>query len=130
MSDEHKAALAKGRAEARAIKAYLAAATTPKRRGRPVTRDSLQQKIAKLDKNLSAEVDPLARVDMIQSRIDAQRALDELHTAGDLDALEKGFVKHAASYSKRKGITWTAWREAGVSAATLRAAGLKQTRQR
>ena len=129
MSDEHKAALAQGRAEARAIKAYLAVATAPKKRGRPVTRASLEEKIVGLDDRVRTEDDPLARVDLIQARIDAQRALDELDSAADLEALEAGFVEHAASYSDRKGITWTAWREAGVPAATLRKAGIKQTRQ-
>lgn len=130
MSDEHKAALARGRAEARAIKAYLAVATMPKKRGRPVTRSSLEEKIVSLDEKVGTENDPLARVELIQARIDAQRALDDLGSAADLETLEPGFVEHAASYSDRKGITWTAWREAGVPAATLRRAGIKQTRQR
>lgn len=130
MSDEHKAALAKGRTEARAIKMYLAVATAPKKRGRPETRASLEDKIASLDKKVRNEDDPLSRVDLIQSRLDAQRALDDLDSAADLEALQAGFVEHAASYSQRKGITWTAWREAGVPAAVLRQAGIKQTRQR
>jgi hypothetical protein len=37
-------------------------------------------------------------------------------------------VECAASYSERKGITWPAWREAGVSADVLRSAGVKRTR--
>ena len=130
MTDDHKAALAQGRAEARAIKAYLAVATAPKKRGRPVTRASLQDRIATLDKKAQTEDDPLARVELIQARIDAERSLDDLGTAADLEALESGFVEYAAGYSDRKGITWTAWREAGVPAATLRKAGIKQTRQR
>ena len=130
MSDEHKAALARGRAEARALKAYLAVATMPKKRGRPVTRSSLEEKIVSLDEKVGTEDDPLARVELIQARLNAQRALDDLGSAADLEALEPGFVEHAASYSDRKGITWTAWREAGVPAATLRRAGIKQTRQR
>lgn len=130
MSSEHKAALAQGRAEARALKAYLAAVTRPKKRGRPVTQATLASKIAALDERIRTEDDPLARVDLIQARIDAQRALDDLETAADLKALEAGFVEHVASYSDRKGITWTAWREAGVPAATLRKAGVKQTRRR
>ena len=130
MSDEHKAALAKGRTEARAIKIYLAEATAPRKRGRPVTRASLEDKIASLDEKVRNEDDPLSRVELIQTRIDAQRALDDLHSAADLEALQAGFVKYAASYSQRKGITWTAWRETGVPTAVLRQAGIKQTRQR
>ena len=130
MTKEHKAALAQGRAEARAIKAYLAVATAPKKRGRPVTQASLEEKSAGLDEKVRTEDDPLARVDLIQARIDAQRALDDMESAADLDALEAGFIEYAASYSDRKGITWTAWREAGVPAAALRGAGIKKTRQR
>ncbi len=130
MSDEHKAALAQGRAESRAIKAYLAVATAPKKRGRPVTRASLEEKIGSLDQKVRSEDDPLARVELIQARIDARRALDEIDSAADLEELEAGFVRYATSYSDRKGITWTAWREAGVPAATLRSAGIRQTRQR
>ena len=130
MTDDHKAALAQGRAESRVLKAYLTVATTPKKRGRPVTRASLEDRIATLDKKAQTEDDPLARVELIQARIDAQRSLDDLGTAADLEALESGFVEYAAAYSDRKGITWTAWREAGVPAATLRKAGIKQTRQR
>ena len=105
-------------------------ATAPKKRGRPVTRASLEERIIALDAKVSTEDDPLARVDLIQARIDARRALDDLDSAADLEALEAGFTKYAASYSERKGITWPAWREAGVTAATLRRAGIKQTRQR
>ena len=130
MTDEHKAALAQGRAEARAIKAYLAVATKPKKRGRPVTKSTLEERVAGLDRKIAEEDDPLARVDLIQARIDAEKALDEMGDEVDMKALEAGFVKYAKGYSERKGITYTAWREAGVPAATLRKAGIKQTRQR
>lgn len=128
MSDEHKAALARGRRESKAIKAYLDAISVPKRKGRPVTPESLEAKIAGLDKRIQEEANPLTRVDLIQARIDAQTAFDQMTTVVDLDALEVGFVECAASYSERKGITWPAWREAGVSADVLRSAGVKRTR--
>lgn len=38
--------------------------------------------------------------------------------------LETGFVKYAASYGKRKGVQWETWREMGVPAEVLRAAGI------
>ncbi|MCJ7779673.1 MAG: hypothetical protein MUQ27_02505 [Acidimicrobiia bacterium] len=128
MTEEHKAALAQGRRESKAIKSYLEAITVPKRRGRPVTPESLESKIAALDEKVLAERDPLARVDLYQARIDAQAALDAMTATVDLDALEIGFIAYAASYSERKGITRPAWREAGVSSAVLTAAGVKRTR--
>lgn len=129
MTEEHKVALAQGRREAKAIKSYLEAITVPKRRGRPVTPELLEAKIAALDEKVLAERDPLARVDLYQARIDAQSALDSMTALVDLDALEVGFIACAASYSERKGITRPAWREAGVSSAVLTAAGVRRTRK-
>lgn len=129
MSDEHKAALAQGRRESKAIKGYLEALAVPKRRGRPVTSETLELKIAGLDEKIRVETDVLTRVELFQARIDAQTALDQMTATVDMDALEAGFVQHAASYSERKGITWPAWREAGVPAAVLTAAGIKRTRR-
>jgi len=129
MTDEHKAALAQGRRESKAIKAYLLAISVPKRRGRPVTPETLEAKIEVLDEKVRTESDPLARVDLIQARLDAQGALDQLTATNDMDMLEAGFVECASSYSQRKGISWSAWREAGVPASVLAAAGVKRTRR-
>ena len=55
--------------------------------------------------------------------------LEALEQAGsiDLSALEATFVAHAASYGGRRGISYAAWREVGVSAATLKAAGIRRS---
>jgi len=129
MTEGHKAALATGRRESRAIKAYLAAIGTPKRKGRPVSPEVLEQKIVALDDKIRATTDPLARVELIQARLDAQTAYDQMTAVVDMEALEEGFVRNAASYSQRKGITWSAWREVGVPASVLAAAGIKRTRK-
>ena len=42
----------------------------------------------------------------------------------DMTALEEGFASAAADYGRRKGITYAAWREAGVDAGLLRRAGI------
>ena len=42
----------------------------------------------------------------------------------DLSALESAFVKTAGKYSERKGISYAAWRQLGVSADTLKKAGI------
>lgn len=128
MSDEHKAALAQGRRESRAVKDYLAALGS-RRPGRPVTKESLTAKIESLNAKVEKEGDSLKRLEMIQSRIDAEDRLAELEDAVDLEAVEKAFVEVAKSYSDRKGITYSAWREAGVPAATLREAGVARTRR-
>ena len=129
MTEEHKTALAQGRRESKAIKAYLEAISVPKRRGRPITPEVLEAKIVVLDEKVRSEGDPLSRVELIQARLDAQAALDQMTATIDIDILEPGFIEHVASYSKRKGITWPAWREAGVPASVLAAAGVKRTRK-
>ena len=126
MSNEHKTALAQGRLEARAIKAYLGAIGTRKR-GRPVTRETLTARIQRLDGQIVTEPNPLKALDLRQARLEAQQHLTRFEDAVDLNALEKEFVAHAAAYSGRKGISYAAWREAGVPAAALQKAGVRRT---
>lgn len=128
MSEEHKEALARGRRESRAIKAYLEALES-KRPGRPVTPETLKERIASLEEKIAAEDDPLKRVELTQQKLDAEKKLEDAEKTADIDGLEKGFVEVAKSYSERKGITYTAWREAGVPASVLKQAGIPRTRR-
>jgi hypothetical protein len=125
MSAEHKAALAKGRRESRAIKQYLEGLKS-RRPGRPVTPTTLKKRIDDLQSKISSEMDALKAVELRQARIVAEQALARAESAMDLADLEKGFVKNAKSYSSRKGISYAAWREAGVPAAILKEAGLSR----
>jgi hypothetical protein len=126
MSDEHKAALAEGRNQGRAVRSYLEALEAHKpKRGRKRTSDSIQKRLDKIDGEL-AEADPLKRLQLIQERIDL---LDELETAGakiELSELETGFIDAAAAYSQRKGISYAAWRQLGVEASVLKRAGVSR----
>jgi hypothetical protein len=129
MSNEHKAALAQGRREARALKTYLKA-LADKKPGRPVTKESLGKRLESVERKIDEADNPLETVDLIQSKLDIEQALSELENTEDLETLETGFVENAASYSERKGVSYTAWREYGVPAKVLRAAGIKETRRR
>jgi hypothetical protein len=129
MSNEHKEALAQGRKEARAIKAYLSALESRKP-GRPVSKESLQKRVERVNEKLEATDNPLDRVDLIQSKIDIEKALAELGNSQDIASLESGFIENVGSYSERKGVTYTAWREFGVPASVLRKAGIRETRRR
>ena len=129
MSDEHKAALAQGRRESRAIKGYLVALGR-RRPGRPITRESLERKLAGLDAKIGSASDPLRRVDLVQQRLEVEAALASMGDTANLGELEAGFVEVAKSYSERKGISYSAWREIGVPAEALRRAGISQTRRR
>lgn len=125
MSEEHKAALARGRRESRAITRYLEALAR-RRPGRPVTPDSVKKKIAGLEKKIDSETNPLKKVELRQARLDAEEQLAKLETAADISELEKDFVGAVKSYSKRKGISYSAWREQGVPAAVLKKAGVSR----
>jgi len=125
MSEDHKAALAKGRRESRAIRNYLEALGSRKP-GRPITPESLKKRIDGLEKKIESETNQLKKVELRQSRLDAEEALAKMENASDLEELEKEFAKVAKSYSKRKGITYSAWREQGVPAAVLKKAGVSR----
>jgi hypothetical protein len=124
MSDEHKAALAEGRAQGRAIREYLEALEAHKpKRGRKRTPDSIKKRLAAIEVEV-VDADPMKRVALIQERIDLEAELSAAEVGVDLSALEREFVAHAAEYSERKHISYAAWREVGVSAATLKDAGI------
>jgi hypothetical protein len=129
MSDDHKEALAKGRAQGKAVRDYLAALEQDRKPGRKMDRATIETKIDEVQQRINEEPDPAKRVDMIQRRLDLEERLVTMQDEPDLDGLEQGFVEVAAEYSDRKGISYTAWREAGVPAATLKAAGVKRTRR-
>ena len=127
MSDEHKAALAEGRNQGRAVRRYLEALEAHKpKRGRKRTPESMQKRIDKIDGEL-AGADPLKRVGLIQERLDLTAELETADRKVDLTELEQGFVDAARAYSERKGISYAAWRQLGVEAAVLKRAGIRRS---
>lgn len=128
MSDEHKHALAVGREESRAVRRYLEALEAHKpKRGRKRTTESIQSRLRQIDDRING-ADPLTRVHLVQERLNLETELATKEEAVDLKALEEGFVEAAKSYGERKGITYAAWRAAGVDANVLRRAGIPRTR--
>lgn len=125
MSDEHKAALAEGRNQSRAVSRYLDAleANRPKR-GRKRTAESVKKRLAAVESEL-ATAGGLRRLSLLQERRDLEVELAGMSAgAPDVSALEKEFVKVAKGYSARKGISYGAWREFGVPAEVLKKAGI------
>jgi hypothetical protein len=124
MSTEHKAALAAGRNEGRSIRQYLDALEQNKpRRGRKRTPDSIGKRLTAIEKE-TGSASPLRRLQLVQERLDLEKELAHFGAKVDLSALETAFVKTAGGYSRRKGISYTAWRELGVSADVLRRASI------
>ena len=126
MSDEHKAALAEGRNQGRAVRNYLEAleAHRPKR-GRKRTADSIQKRLDAIETELGT-ANPVKRLQLVQERLDLTAELDAGSETVDISALEADFVAAAKGYSERKGISYAAWRELGVPASTLKAAGISR----
>jgi hypothetical protein len=123
MSPQHKAALAAGRNEGRAVRNYLDALEAHKpKRGRKRTPDSIKKRLAAINSELPEA--GARRVLLIQERIDLETELTALDAKSDLGGLETAFVKVAKAYSKRQGISYAAWREAGVEPSVLKRAGV------
>lgn len=128
MTDEHKAALAAGRDEARQVKAYLEAieVAAPKRRGRRRTKESIAKRLSAIDTAVE-QASALGRLQLLQERTDLEAELANIDAEPvDLAPLRDAFVQVAKAYSERKGITYTTWRAVGVDAATLAAAGIQR----
>lgn len=116
--------MAQGRSEGRAVRGYLEALEAHKpKRGRRRTPESIRARLQKIDAEIP-DSDPLTRVQLIQERIDLNAELDGMENKVDMSALEADFVAYAAGYSKRKGISYAAWRELGVPASVLKSAGI------
>ena len=124
MTNEHKSALATGRAEGKAVRDYLDALRTNKpKRGRKRTPDSIAKRLGAIAAEV-AEADPLAELKLVQEQMDLETELANMGEAVDTTALEHEFVRVAKSYSERQGISYAAWRKVGVEASVLKAAGI------
>lgn len=124
MSDEHKAALAKGRAEGRIVRDYLEGlrASKPKR-GRKRTPESINDRLAAIEAALT-DASPMDELLLVQERRDLHAELERMSDTVDLTALEDDFVKVAKSYSDSKKISYASWRDVGVEPAVLKRAGI------
>ena len=128
MSEEHKAALARGRVEGKVVRDYLEAlkANKPKR-GRKRTPESVMNRLQAIEDEL-LDASAIEELRLVQERRDLQDELERLQTGSvDITALENEFVEVAASYSESKGISYATWRDVGVSAGVLRRAGIARS---
>lgn len=128
MTAEHKAKLAAGRNESRAVARYLEAleAHRPKQ-GRKRTAESVARQLAQTETELKAATG-IVRLELLQRQRDLRAEAERLAEGVDLSALEAEFVKVARAYGDRKGITYGTWRDFGVAADVLKKAGIQRTR--
>lgn len=126
MSEEHKKALAEGRAQSKAVRQYLEAMEAQKpKRGRPRSRESIENRLAMIDQELE-DAGAMTKLQLVQERLELTDELEQLDATTDMEELEAEFVKAAKPYGDRKGISYKAWREVGVPAAVLKRAGITQ----
>jgi hypothetical protein len=127
MTDEHKEKLAIGRNESRIVNKYLEAIVAGKgKRGRKRTPESISMQITRIDKEI-VNAAPVLRLELTQRRFDLVEEKERLSARVDLTSVEKDFIKIAKSYAKRNGISYAAFRELGVGAYVLTAAGISRT---
>lgn len=116
--------------QAAAVRRYLETLEANKpRRGRRRTPESIRKRLDSIQTALGT-APALQRLSLVQERLDLERELQAMDAPTDIGPLEAAFIEVAKPYGERKGITYTAWRELGVSADVLRAAGVSQTRRR
>lgn len=128
MTDAHKAALAEGRNHARLVNQYLEALEAHKpKRGRKRTTESVKKRLTVVEQELKTAT-ALSRLQLLQERRDLEVELAGMQGGGaDISGLEKEFVKVAKSYSEKKGISYGAWREFGVTPEVLKKAGITRS---
>jgi hypothetical protein len=127
LSDQHKAAMAAGRTEGRAVREYLDALRSNKpKRGRKRTPDSINARLANIEEELMV-ADALDELRLVQERRNLARELETMSSGVDVSALEADFIKVAKSYSQRQGISYATWRDVGVEAAVLKSAGITRS---
>jgi len=124
MDDSHKARLARGRRDGAAVRAYLDYLEANRgRRGRRRLRqtavDRLEVVLCELESAVSVE-----RLKLIQERDDLRAELKQMDLNGQVEVLRAAFVEAAGRYAVSKGISRSTFREVGVDAATLTAAGI------
>ena len=111
---------------ARVVRRYLSALDA-QRVGRTLakTAESLHFRMHQIDTEMMS-ADPVQRLHLTQERIDLHAEYLRLTTgANDISELEKAFVRVARGYGDRHGISFSAWRQIGVDAEVLAAAGIK-----
>ena len=126
MTDEHKAALAKGRVEGRVVREYLEGlrATKPKR-GRKRTAETVATRLETIYAELES-ASPIDELLLVQERRDLRSELESMSDIIDMKQLEAEFVALAKSYSQSKQISYQSWRDVGVEASVLKAAGISR----
>jgi hypothetical protein len=107
-----------------AARRYLRKSSKP---GRKRTDESIEARLAEVEVELDS-ANAFDRLHLYQEQIDLTDELAARDDPLDLAEVETDFVAVAYDYGERKGISYSAWRAAGVEAEVLRQAGIRRTR--
>ena len=112
-------------AETSIVRTYLEGLCEQARPSGRRTTTYLHNRIAAIDVELES-ASPLDRLLLIQERMDCEADLESRTDDAGRAANEERFLEVAASFSERKGVSYKAWRQAGVPATVLRKAGVSR----
>jgi len=87
------------------------------------TREWLESHVRDIDAKLPA-ASGVQRLGLIQDRLECEADLLSFAALDNFENLQQAFIKVAATYSERTGVSWQAWREVGVPVAVLNEAGV------
>ncbi|MGO9876941.1 MAG: hypothetical protein ACLPVY_24460, partial [Acidimicrobiia bacterium] len=130
LSASHQRARSEGRTMSATVDRYLAAVSTPKRRGRKVSEAVLVERLdtARARAKTATGVERVLAAQEVRDLSDRISALVSA-SGTDLKESENAFVRIAKDFGERRGIGYGAWRDAGVPAAVLKRAGVARTRR-
>ncbi len=124
MTEEHKAALAEGRRQGRAVRTYLEALEQHSPSGAEAHPESIRKQLDTIDAEID-EADPVKKLQLIQDRMDLEDELGIDREQGRPRARSsRTSWRRPSRYSERKCISYAAWRELGVEASVLKRAGI------
>jgi hypothetical protein len=123
MTDAHKASLARGREQGRAVRDYLEWLEWSRpTRGRK--RDTSPERISEVEAEIVGASSPLQRLQLVQLRHDLEATSQEEDDPAEAERVRKAFVKNARAYARAKGISYASFPEIGVPADVLKEAGI------
>ena len=128
LTTEHKKLMAQGRRQTRIVERYLRHIESTEAQKRRPSPEDLTSELVEVEDSL-VQASGISRLELLQKRENLQLLAIEADPQND-DELEKQFVAVAASYSERKGVSYSTWREFGVPKTVLEAAGIARTRRR
>ena len=128
MTAAHKKALSEGRAMSATVDRYLTAISTPRKRGRKVSRSALERRLAVAQERTKSSVGVARLLAAQDVRALRARLTDGSGNDGDIKSLQAEFIKVAKKFGENRGISYGAWRDAGVPADVLKRAGVARTR--